>query len=215
MSNLNIFLRPTLPIAKTSSMIKEGLKPIISTQSHSIYAHELGPCVAFALRAEETEKNCLGEDEYKKLLAKYSPAFVNSIKTIWKNLDMALEKLSESCIDFQALIHGGWLKDSQNPISENSQNLFYELLEGCYKRGIPYSAIGLKEADEAMDNLYVSKNYIYLHDNSLKNTLENTTKNLMDYKSAELEELLHKPYDYVEIAPNHILKGGQAAHSHF
>ena len=199
MKSLEIFIQPTHKISNFCQHTMGPMKPIVNSQHHSINTSELGASVGLLIHG-------IDKDLKKNSLTYCSPQFIKGLDCLWKNIEKSVEKCEGAFENLQALVIGGWKKEMFNPVSENSENLFYELLEGCYKRNIPYTAMGLKESTASMDNLYSSGANAYIHNKDFAEMF--CEKKLKDFTPEEIKNILAQRYDYTEFAPEHILRAG-------
>lgn len=201
MKPLEIFVKPTIKYSRSAFPVKAGsLQPLLNNHTASIYAANLGPEVALHLKGP-TEKPFLGN-----ALASYSPDCLRNISSIWKAFERAAERIGDATGKFQATILGGWKGENFNQLAQDSENFFYEILEGCYKKGYDYTAIGLKKPETALDTVYITPAGVYLQNQDFKNIF--AEKKLHEYTQEEVEQLLSGVYDYMEVGSNHSILAG-------
>lgn len=199
MKSLEIFIKPTHKISPFCQHTMGPMKPLINSKHHSIQTTDLGASVGLLI-------NGIDNDLKKNSLTSCPPQLIKNLDCLWKNIEKSVEKWEGLYENLQAFVIGGWKKEMANPISENSENLFYEILEGCYKRNIPYSAMGLKDISASMDNIYSSGSNAYVFNKEFEKMFDE--KKLKDYSAEEIKNILAQRYDYLEFAPEHSLKAG-------
>ena len=201
MKSLEIFVKPNINIAKSAFPVKSGtIKPLLNNHTSCIYATKIGPEVALHLKGD-TSKPTLGN-----ALGCYSPDSIRSISSIWNAFERAAERIGDATGEFQATIFGGWKGDKLNLIAQDSENFFYEILEGCYKKGYNYTAAGLKDPSTSMDTVYITSNGVYLQNDDFKELFKE--KKLHEYTQEEVEQLLSGIYNYMEVGKNHSILAG-------
>ena len=201
MKPLEIFVKPTITYSKSAFPVKAGsLKPILNNHSACIYAPNLGPEIALHLRGSD-DKQFLGN-----ALASYSPDCLHCISSIWSAFEKAAEKIGDATGEFQATILGGVKGNKMNPLAQDSENFFYEILEGCYKKGYNYTAIGLKSPEASLDTAYITPQGVYLQNNDFKEFFKE--KKLYEYTQEEVEQLLSGVYNYMEVGEKHSILAG-------
>ena len=200
MRSIEIFAKPTIELAKSSRAVRSGIQPTLNNHVSSIYAPKLGAEVSMLLRGGNDKPHL------SNALASYTPDFICNIKSIWKAFEKAAERNGDATGEFQAAIIGGLKGENCNPLAQDSEHLFYELVEGCYKNGYDYTAIGLKSPKAELDTVYVTPSGIYLQNNDFKQIF--TEKKLHEYTNEEVEQLLSGVYDYIEVSKNHSILAG-------
>lgn len=199
MEPIRVYIQKTHKISPFAQKVLPSITPSKTSHCSSLWASDIGPEVAFLLQGKSGETT-------KNLLALYQQNLVKSMATIWKSIEKNTDKLGVSLEDMKAMVFGGWTNTPFNKQSEDSQNLFFGMLEECEKRNIPCSAIGLKSPEKCNDTFYASPETAYIFNDEIKDIY--TAPKLEDYSAEEVERLLSQRYDYVEISPVHKMHAG-------